>query len=162
MAFHGGGDWDRLGPETGCFKVFSGRAPRGVPPGHRRALDFRPACPQTLKMTAPTPFPAPQPAQDRIAFDRRELGVILTLYGQMVAAGEWRDYGMSFLKDVAIFSVFRRTAEHPLYRIEKRPRLRNRQGQYAVIAMDGQILKRGNDLKTVLRVLERKLIRSVD
>lgn len=113
-------------------------------------------------MTAPTPFPSPLPADNRVAFDRRELGLILTLYGRMVAAGEWRDYGMSFLKEVAVFSIFRRTAEHPIYRIEKRPRLRNRQGQYSVIGMDGQILKRGNELKTVLRVLERKLIRSVD
>ena len=88
--------------------------------------------------------------------------MILSLYGRMVAAGEWRDYGISCLKDVAVFSVFRRTAEHPLYRIEKRPKLRGRQGQYAVIGMDGQILKRGSDLKAVLRVLERKLIRAVD
>ena len=79
----------------------------------------------------------------------------------MVAAGEWRDYGISSLRDVAIFSVFRHTAEQPLYRIEKRPKLRNKQGEYAVIGMDGQILKRGHDLKTVLRVLERKLIRVV-
>ncbi len=79
----------------------------------------------------------------------------------MVAAGEWRDYGISSLRDVAVFSVFRRTAENPLYRIEKRPRLRSRQGQYAVIGVDGQVLKRGHDLKTVLRVLERKLIRAV-
>lgn len=84
------------------------------------------------------------------------------IYGRMVAAGEWRDYGMSFLKDVAIFSIFRRTAEFPIYRIEKRPKLRNKQGMYAVVAMDGQILKRGQDLKTVLQVLERKLIRIVD
>lgn len=80
----------------------------------------------------------------------------------MVAAGEWRDYGISALKDVAVFSVFRRTAEHPLYRIEKRPKLRGKQGQYCVIGMEGQILKRGNDLKQVLTVLERKLIRIVD
>ena len=99
---------------------------------------------------------------EQVAFDRKELGVILGLYGQMVAAGEWRDYGLSHLRDVAVFSVFRRTAEHPLYRIEKRPKLRLRQGQYAVIGMDGQILKRGNDLRQVLRVLERKLIRAVE
>jgi hypothetical protein len=80
----------------------------------------------------------------------------------MVAAGEWRDYGISTLRDVAVFSVFRRTAENPLYRIEKRPKLRNRQGQYAVIGIDGQVLKRGHDLRTVLRVLERKLIRAVE
>lgn len=86
----------------------------------------------------------------------------MSLYGRMVAAGEWRDYGLSFLRDVAVFSVFRRTAENPLYRIEKRPALRNRQGLYAVIGMDGQILKRGHDLAPVLRVLERKLIRPID
>ena len=113
-------------------------------------------------MTAPTPFPAPQPAPDGVAFDRRELGAILPLYGRMVAAGEWRDYGMSFLKDAAVFSIFLRSADHPIYRIEKRPRQRGRQGQYAVIGMDGRILKRGNDLRTVLRILERKLIRPVE
>ncbi|WP_312530305.1 DUF2794 domain-containing protein [Paracoccus sp. (in: a-proteobacteria)] len=99
---------------------------------------------------------------ERVVFDRRELGVILSVYGRMVAAGEWRDYAMSFLRDVAIFSVFRRATEHPLYRIEKRPRLRSAQGAYAVIAMDGRVLKRGHDLKTVLQVLERKLIRAVE
>ncbi|TRD22186.1 DUF2794 domain-containing protein [Palleronia caenipelagi] len=115
-------------------------------------------------MTQPPsiPFPGPGKPEDKVAFDRAELGVILGLYGRAVAAGEWRDYGMSFLRDVAIFSIFRRSAEHPLYRIEKRPRLRLRQGQYAVIGMDGQVLKRGHDLKTVLAVLDRKLIRAVD
>ena len=99
---------------------------------------------------------------EQVVFDRRELALILGLYGRMVAAGEWRDYGISSLRDVAIFSVFRRTAENPLYRIEKRPKLRLRQGQYSVIGLDGQILKRGQELKSVLRVLERKLIRAVD
>ncbi|MCI2399448.1 DUF2794 domain-containing protein [Aliiroseovarius subalbicans] len=115
-----------------------------------------------MNVQPPTPFPRNGPAQRQVAFNRIELGAIMGIYGRMVAAGEWRDYGMSFLKDVAVFSVFRRTAEHPLYRIEKRPALRLRQGQYSVIGMDGQILKRGQDLKTVLRVLERKLIRAVD
>ena len=113
-----------------------------------------------MNVQVPTPFPKRPPEQ--VAFHRTELSVILGIYGRMVAAGEWRDYGMSFLKDVAIFSVFRRAAEHPIYRIEKRPALRNKQGMYAVIGMDGQILKRGHDLKTVLRVLERKLIRVVE
>jgi len=103
----------------------------------------------------------PPPAAEVVAFDRAELGVILSLYGRMVAAGEWRDYGMSFLREMAVFSVFRRAAENPLYRIEKRPRLRGAQGMYAVVGMDGQVLKRGHDLPTVLRVLERKLIRPV-
>jgi hypothetical protein len=115
-----------------------------------------------MTIQPPVPFPTPGQQSDQVAFDRMELGVILALYGRMVAAGEWRDYGMSFLREVAVFSVFRRTAEHPIYRIEKRPKLRGRQGMYAVIGMDGQILKRGHDLKSVLRVLDRKLIRAVD
>ena len=115
-----------------------------------------------MTVQTPTPFPSKAQPAAQVSFDRQELGTILGLYGRMVAAGEWRDYGMSFLRDVAIFSVFRRTAEHPIYRIEKRPRLRSKQGMYSVIAMDGQVLKRGHDLKTVLRVLERKLIRAVD
>jgi uncharacterized protein DUF2794 len=103
----------------------------------------------------------PQTIPDQVAFHRTELGIIMSVYGRMVAAGEWRDYGISCLREVAVFSIFRRTAEHPLYRIEKRPKLRMRQGQYAVIGMDGQILKRGNDLKGVMRVLEKLLIRAV-
>lgn len=114
-------------------------------------------------MTAqiPTPFPGHIATQEQVAFHKRELAVILTLYGRMVAAGEWRDYGISTLKDRAVFSIFRRSAENPLYRIEKQPKLRNRQGMYVVFGIDGQILKRGHDLRTVLRVLERKLIRAV-
>ena len=106
-----------------------------------------------------TPFVRPP---EQVAFHRTELSVILSLYGRMVAAGEWRDYGISFLREVAVFSVFRRTAEIPLYRIEKRPKLRSKQGIYAVIGANGQVLRRGHDLKSVLRVLERKLIRSVE
>ncbi len=100
-------------------------------------------------------------AQERVSFHRSELAVILGLYGRMVAAGIWRDYGISMLRDVAVFSIFRHTAEHPIYRIEKRPALAGRQGQYSVVGMDGRILKRGMDLRSVLRVLERKLIRAV-
>ncbi len=114
-----------------------------------------------MNLQTPTPFPKSDP-YEKVAFDRRELGVILGLYGRMVAAGEWRDYAMSFRKDHAVFAAFRHTAEHPLYRIEKRPRLRGRQGQYALIGADGQVLKRGAELRTVLRQLERKLIRAVE
>lgn len=107
------------------------------------------------------PFRKPFKAPAQVAFHRTELSVILALYGRMVAAGEWRDYGISHLPEVAVFSIFRRSAENPLYRIEKRPKLRLKQGLYAVIGMDGQVLKRGHDLKPVLHVLEKKLIRSV-
>ncbi len=113
-------------------------------------------------MSPRSPATSPRKPPARVVFERRELSLIMGLYGQMVAAGEWRDYALGFLPEVAVFSVFRRAAEHPLYRIEKRPALRLRQGQYAVIAMDGRILRRGSDLKTVLRVLERKLIRAVE
>jgi hypothetical protein len=115
-----------------------------------------------MTVQTPTPFPLSAQMSEDICFDRCELGLILGLYGRMVAAGEWRDYGISCLRDVAVFSVFRRAAEHPLYRIEKRPKLRAKQGLYAVVAMDGQILRRGPDLGLVLKVLERKLIRTVD
>ncbi|WP_298361410.1 DUF2794 domain-containing protein [uncultured Litoreibacter sp.] len=98
----------------------------------------------------------------QVAFHRLELGQIMTIYGRMVAAGEWRDYGISMLKDVAVFSIFRRSAEHPIYRVEKRPKLAAKQQQFAVIGMDGRILKRGSDLRQVLRVLDKKLIRAVD
>jgi hypothetical protein len=114
-----------------------------------------------MSVTPPIPLASAQ-APEQVAFDRAELGQILTLYGRMVALGEWRDYGISHLREVAVFSIFRRTAENPIYRIEKRPKLRNKQGLYAVIGMDGQILKRGHDLRGVLHVLERKLIRAVD
>lgn len=106
-----------------------------------------------------TPFERPP---EQVAFHRTELSVILSLYGRMVAAGEWRDYGISCLREVAVFSIFRRTAEIPLYRVEKRPKLRDKQGMYSVVGAGGQVLKRGHDLKSVLRVLERKLIRAVD
>ena len=113
-------------------------------------------------MTLQPPIPFHPVVPEQVAFHRTELNLLMGLYGSMVAAGEWRDYGLSFLCEVAVFSVFKRTAENPIYRVEKRPKLRLRQGQYAVIGVDGQILKRGNDLKQVLRVLERKLIRVVD
>jgi len=109
----------------------------------------------------PPPAPAADPREARVAFHRRELALILPVYGRMVALGEWRDYGISMLRDVAVFSIFRHAAEHPVYRVEKRPRLAQRQGQYAVIGMDGRILKRGHDLATVLRVLERRHLRPV-
>jgi Protein of unknown function (DUF2794) len=115
-----------------------------------------------MTIQLPTPFPQNAPLSEQISFDRREFSLILGLYGRMVAAGEWRDYGISCLREMAVFSVFRRTAEFPLYRIEKRPKLRAKQGMYAVVAMDGQILRRGHDLAVVLRVLEAKLIRAVD
>lgn len=106
-------------------------------------------------MNVPTPFP--QQSAEVVSFDRKELGVILSLYGRMVAAGEWRDYALSFHPEVAVFAVFRRTAEVPLYRIEKRPRLRVRQGVYAVVGAEGHVLRRGHDLAAALRVLEKPL-----
>jgi hypothetical protein len=92
-----------------------------------------------------------------IAFDRRELTQILNVYGRKVASGEWRDYAIDTLREKAVFSVFRRACETPLYRIEKAPKLARRQGAYAVIAATGLILKRGSDLGRVLRALDRGL-----
>jgi len=100
---------------------------------------------------------APQKAKapSQVAFDRKELNLILSVYGQMVSKGEWKDYALDFMKDKAVFSIFRRATEHPLYRVEKIPALRNKQGQFSVIAPGGLILKRGHDLKTVLKVFDK-------
>ena len=92
-----------------------------------------------------------------IAFDRRELTQILNVYGRKVASGEWRDYAIDTLREKAVFSVFRRACEAPLYRIEKAPKLSRRQGAYSVIAATGLILKRGHDLGRVLRALDKGL-----
>jgi len=93
----------------------------------------------------------------KVTFSRRELDRILGLYGRMVAAGEWRDYAIDFLKDRAVFSVFRRASEVPLYRIEKNPRLARRQGAYSVISATGLIVKRGHELDGVLRAVDKSL-----
>jgi hypothetical protein len=93
------------------------------------------------------------------AFTKGELALILSLYGQFVAAGEWRDYAVDHKRDAAIFSIFRRAAEVPVYRIEKQPRLAQRQGVYCVVSMSGAILKRGHDLAQVLRIFDRQKLR---
>jgi hypothetical protein len=92
-------------------------------------------------------------APKSVSFDRQELSLILNLYGRHVASGEWRDYAMEFGRDAATFMVFRRASEQPLYRIVKTPDMARKQGQYAVVAHGGLILKRGQDLAQVLRVL---------
>lgn len=94
---------------------------------------------------------------NQVTFSRRELNGILGLYGRMVAAGEWRDYAIDFLKDRAVFSIFRRASEVPLYRIEKDPRLARKQGAYSVISATGLIMRRGHELDRVLRVLDKSL-----
>lgn len=106
-----------------------------------------------------TPLPLARGSQ--ATFDRREFMTILDLYGRMVAAGHWKDYAIRMDREVAVFAAFRRTAEHPEIRIEKRPRLAQRQGAFALVAEHGQVLKRGHELKFVLAPLERRLIRLV-
>jgi len=99
----------------------------------------------------------PQVPANRVTFNRLELHRILNLYGRMVADGEWRDYAIDFLKDRAVFSVYRRASEVPIYRIEKDPRLARKQGMYSVISATGLILRRGHELERVLLVIDRKL-----
>ena len=97
----------------------------------------------------------------QVGFDRLELQRIMDLYGRMVSAGHWRDYAMDLGRDVAIFSAFRRAAERPEFRIEKRPSLRLRQGMWALIGEGGAVLKRGQELPGILAPVERKLLRIV-
>lgn len=105
---------------------------------------------------------APMPPRHRaepVAFTRSELTRILGVYGQFVVAGEWRDYAIDCLEDAAIFSIFRRASEVPLYRIEKRPKLARKQGAWVVVSMTGAVLRRGHDLSQVLRIFDRQKLR---
>jgi hypothetical protein len=106
------------------------------------------------------PFPRTRAAV-QVGFDRAELARILDLYGRMVAAGEWRDYAMDFTRDFASFAAFRRAAEVPQMRLEKRPELRQRQGMWALFGEQGQVLKRGHELAGVLALVERRLLKVV-
>jgi hypothetical protein len=108
-----------------------------------------------------TPFPL-FPRGVQIGFDRQELSRILDVYGRMVAAGHWKDYAIDLGREAAIFSCFRRAAERPEYRIEKRPALRTRQGQWALIGEAGAVLRRGHELGPVLAPVERKLMKLVE
>jgi hypothetical protein len=101
--------------------------------------------------------PRPHVPANEVTFNRCELDRLLRLYGRKVAAGEWRDYAIDFLKDRAVFSVFRRACEVPIYRIEKNPRLGRRQGAYSVISATGHIVRRGQELDRVLGALDRSL-----
>jgi hypothetical protein len=108
-----------------------------------------------------TPFPGPRGPASQIGFERVELTRILDLYGRMVSAGHWRDYAIELGRDAAIFAAFRRAAEHPEFRIEKRPALRNRQGMWALINEVGVVLRRGHELTPVLAPVERRLMKLV-
>jgi hypothetical protein len=114
--------------------------------------DIEPSQPRGGDPVGSIPPLAPDP---RVTFNRRELDRILRLYGRKVAAGEWRDYAVDFLKDRAVFSVFRRSSEMPLYRIEKNPKLARRQGAYSVVSATGLIVRRGHELDRVLRALDK-------
>lgn len=114
--------------------------------------DFRPTRTKTSRRVGKEPL---------VVYDRAELDLILQLYSRMVMAGDWRDYALGFGVDEAIFSIFRRTAEGAYYRIVKRPKLARKQGAYAVISGDGRILRRGRDLTSVLKVLEKKALKLV-
>ncbi|WP_375290620.1 DUF2794 domain-containing protein [Qipengyuania sp.] len=122
-------------------------------------------------MTGPTgpgaavvPFPGgfARSVPGQVGFTREELTRILDLYGRMVAAGEWRDYAMDFTTDHAVFAAFRRAAERPQARVEKRPAMRNRQGMWTLVGEHGQVLKRGHELAGVLAPIERRLVKAVD
>jgi len=102
------------------------------------------------------------PVRGPVFFERRELDLLLRVYGRLVAAGDWRDYSMTGGADVAEFAVYARSGDAPLYRVEKRPALQTRQGQWAVIGQGGQVLKRGRDLAQVLRVFDARRFQVID
>jgi hypothetical protein len=114
------------------------------------------------------PHPPAHPSQTSssarsvVFFERPELTRLLGLYGRMVAAGEWRDYAIDGLSDHAVFSVYRRSSEQPLYRIEKRPDLARRQGVWSVVGQGGIIMRRGHELEQVLKVFDTRKFRVVE
>lgn len=115
-----------------------------------KSKSFQPA------LTSPLPPVSPQ-FTPQVTFDRTELRQILNLYGRKVAAGEWRDYAIEFSAQKAVFSIYRRTSEYPLYRIEKVPKLARKQGAYSVLAATGRVLKRAHDLAPLITALDKKL-----
>ena len=117
-------------------------------------IQFRPS--RAMRLVERTNHSQTVKHTPQTAFNRKELTEILSVYGRKVADGEWRDYAIDILKEKAVFSVFRRSSECPLYRIEKQPKLSRKQGAYSVIAASGMILKRGHDLAQVLRVIDRR------
>ncbi|HEX9931579.1 MAG TPA: DUF2794 domain-containing protein [Allosphingosinicella sp.] len=108
------------------------------------------------------PFPASKSPPSQVGFDRAELNRIVDLYGRMVAAGLWKDYAIEFGRDHAAFWAFRRSAERPEYRIEKRPALRSKQGMWALVGEHGAVLRRGHELGPVLAPIERRLMKIVE
>ena len=119
-------------------------------------MTFGPSETEPSELRGGEALPALAP-RNRVTFSRRELDRIFMLYGRKVAAGEWRDYAIDFLRDRAVFSVFRRSSEIPIYRIEKNPKLERRHGTYGVVSVTGLVIKRGHELERVLRVLDRSL-----
>lgn len=144
--------------EPGAHSVISGFF-RGE---HAARLAFGPARRQIFTMNIQSSVSSPASTPEQVSFDRHELGTILSVYGRFVAAGIWRDYGISCLRGRAVFSMFKRAAENPQFRVEKIPALRNKQGQYALFGPEGQVLRRGTTLRGVLAPLERKLLRTLD
>jgi hypothetical protein len=125
-----------------------------------RVIPITKEAPMTPGDTEPSEFSRGEPSlapSSRVTFDRRELNRILGLYGRKVAAGEWRDYAIDFLRDRAVFSVFRRASETPIYRIEKSPKLARRQGAYSVISATGLVVRRGHELDLVLRAIDKSM-----
>ena len=106
-------------------------------------------------------LPFPGASSPQIGFTRAELSRIIDLYGRMVAAGLWKEYALEFGRDHAAFQAFRRSAERPEYRIEKRPALRHKQGMWSLIGEGGQVLRRGHELGPVLAPVERRLLKLV-
>ena len=120
-------------------------------------IAFSPRRAGSFRGTSVFPGSLGLPGQRLTTFSRQELGAILAVYGRKVAAGEWRDYAIDVGRDKAVFSIFRRFSECPLFRIEKTPRLARKQGAYTIVAPAGLILKRGHDLSRVLNVLENRV-----
>ena len=145
---------DRVPPRGGPWR----QAANGGLVNEDQASDAQRSDIRVLRLQNRPSEPSPHHvAPENVTFDRHELRDILNLYGRMVAEGEWRDYAIDFMRDKAVFFIFRRASEYPLYRIEKNPKLARKQGAFSVVTTTGLILKRGHELGRVIEVLDKKL-----
>jgi len=94
----------------------------------------------------------------RIFFTRPELNQLLSLYSRQVMRGEWRDYAIDQQDGMALFSMFRRTQELPLYTVVKMAPGTSRQGDYALFA-GKQRIATATSLTDLLARLQRLLRR---
>ena len=87
-------------------------------------------------------------------FIKKELQAILNLYARKVSSGDWKDYGLSVNKKEITFDVYQRTSEKPIYRISKNLNPKNKTEKFYVLDKNGKIIKRSENLDSLIKKIE--------